>query len=71
MPSNGISEQVRIDGRVIIMNQEFKEIKRSRRVGSIQDVKSLEKSFGRFGMKPIVLPDLKYEEIVNEVHACK
>jgi len=65
--SNSTSEAVQIAGHVFIMNQEFKDIKRSRRVGSIRDVKSLEKSFGRFRMTPIVLPDLKYEDIVTEV----
>lgn len=56
---------------MVIINQEFKGIKRSYRVGSIQDVKSLKDTFERFGMTPIVLPDLKYAEIVDEVDACK
>lgn len=54
-----------------IFNQEFTN-KRSRfRDGSVNDVEYLTATFKRFGMEPDIKPDLKFHEIVNEIHACK
>lgn len=61
----------RIKGHMTIFNQEFTN-KRSRfRDGSVNDVEYLSATFKRFGMEPDIKPDLKFHEIVNEIHACK
>lgn len=55
-----------IKGYVTIFNQEFKNTQNFRD-GSSKDVKDLEEAFKRFGIEPVVKPDLKYQEIVKEI----
>lgn len=53
-----------------IFNQDFENTPNFR-TGSMDDVKYLEATFERFGMKPDFQRNLKYKDIVKEVEACK
>ncbi|XP_037024566.1 caspase-6-like [Bradysia coprophila] len=64
------AEQVvpQIKGKVAIFNQEFKGTE-GFRVGSANDVERLKATFSRLGIQPIEKPDLKHEQIVQEIDA--
>lgn len=53
-----------------IFNQEFKGTPEFRK-GSAKDVEYLKVTFKRFGIEPMVKPDLKFKEIVKEIDDCE